>query len=1271
MKNIAICLLLVILTSSTALSQQHVGDGDLSEINLNFQSPPSNLVTEISSAKLYVKFYLNDKAYEQHQLNNDGLDLIFNLSVIDGTKVLASEDNLMLNINDKQPENWMVYDMANIVSQEQSFNHIVTVSPQSIDRHGNVTTAFNNDIVMDAFITIDYKTGVALNGDVMEVLSIDPVQLSQNNNRLATFNWTANNPYPAFQLQLVKLYNVNSLKQGEEEIEAEVDWAKALTLEVYNDGNTIGNKSIGLSIIEGTGYYAWRVRPLGNLGKGLTSDKRNLGAWSDCETTLNIDAADQVTANSFFYFTDPEADKNWSYTRVFSEKGKQKDIIQFANGLNYVQQTQTHLYSSDITLITQSVVDYSGRASINTMPVPVSEQNLSTYKTDFFRTESNQLYTAKDFDTDNNYLNPAKNSQNNSFSYYNGATGRVPNAQQYAFSRVLYYNDGTGRVKEQTGVGETHHLSANGGKTTRFYYTSPTDAELITLFGSEAPSTSSVLKVTTVDPNGIASVQYKTKDGKLLATAIQEKNTANPVMDELNSPENILDGQIMENKLSLTTMEGFVTSKRFVLTSHTSDLKVKYTPPTSAFWDGVNFGTCIDGNCSYDLKIQIFDLNTSATDQLVWSHESQVDKNTAEFEEIVDVGGVAGAGLSDGEYIIVKSLTPSAGDANMGEKSADNMVVLVQPVINLIKYWLKQVDNVEGVELEHVYADIQDIPNSIDPSTSETNPEKKIFQDLIDANVINWPPDIDFKNSLMLGDININTDSDGDPYELVINTCDDPLIVPLKPPVPAYNCDASLIDDESQYVVEDYDPLDEQKGVFDFEGYMLQKLAGLIATIGENQFYTDYMPGYQKGDFNRMVYHMLNDQYAEVNGDHPDVITSQVKAQYTCQQLWPQWAAAVQLVLDLNQAGTSYRVDHNVDDKNGEPAGSGSTQNDHFNSNFKPPFGGRLLRWAFKLILSKRMRNFSGGNHVTAQIKKDLPYMFLQSVGFKFARVNDTWDELGDNYHVLPEDQEEYDQYTLGREFSENMAKIYCPVFAFKYFEYFSKRVEHQWFRFQFSRYYGCESCERAFNYGLEELPEQDDCTSNIETQKLFAAWNFADRLAFYECIQLCPEMPTPEDESTQNCASTYPPEVIRQMIVDFNTQCEAAIAYRETEFFNELQAMAIENGYALWGCENEENVITREFLQEMAQAMVTQLQEKTCSLDENGGTCQDFVCDPAYMIIDLNATEPGKIDEMYKIMYGEIEFNLNKAPGNTPPAPECDATVDHTLRIENGVIQP
>src|SRR5690606_35620769 len=86
--------------------------------------------------------------------------------------------------------------------------------------------------------------------------------------------------FPNYQLQVLRLYNIGPTLTDESEIKAVVDWGQALTVETGS-----GRRSIRLTLAEGTGYYLWRVHPIGSWYDGGIANDSNWGQWSPSAAT--------------------------------------------------------------------------------------------------------------------------------------------------------------------------------------------------------------------------------------------------------------------------------------------------------------------------------------------------------------------------------------------------------------------------------------------------------------------------------------------------------------------------------------------------------------------------------------------------------------------------------------------------------------------------------------------------------------------------------------------------------------------------------------------------------------------------------------------------------------------------------------------------------------------------------------------------------------------------------------------------------------------------
>src|SRR5690606_6050828 len=107
---------------------------------------------------------------------------------------------------------------------------------------------------------------LATSGGSVKRLDVD--DLDQNPSR-ARFSWTdgSNGKIKAWDLEELKL-------EPDLDHNVSADWKKAARYAV--DGQFVYD----LTLSEGEGFYAWRVRPVGDYYPGGRSDRRNYGTWS-------------------------------------------------------------------------------------------------------------------------------------------------------------------------------------------------------------------------------------------------------------------------------------------------------------------------------------------------------------------------------------------------------------------------------------------------------------------------------------------------------------------------------------------------------------------------------------------------------------------------------------------------------------------------------------------------------------------------------------------------------------------------------------------------------------------------------------------------------------------------------------------------------------------------------------------------------------------------------------------------------------------------------
>lgn len=638
-----------------------------------------------------------------------------------------------LIINETRPELLKVEDILANVNSSITINPIavnitsvgITTSNTLLQNFINGNVRLNTTLEREYDVDVRLQTGFMANAPV-----IFPVSTV---GRLVTFSWQPSNvdAYPNYEIQVLKMYNSDpALQTNTTSIGASVDWNRALKVETQNYKGTVK-----LTMAEGTGYYMWRVRPIGTYFKDGIANVENYGEWSyalpsSTATTVFNKASLQSPGNPTpyaFYFTDPDENINWIYSRVFTEGDntfkanptgqKTSEGITYANGLLMSRQSQKYNSSENTNIVSQTEIDYSGRPSLTTIPVPVAG-HLNGYKVGFVKNSSGALYTALDFDDDAKVNNPETikdNGANNPFSYYS-SNSTIPNnidntnvadAEGYAFKRTLYKTDGTNRVTEESGVGKAHSLGlqTNGqGRTTRILYGTPSDDELIRVFGDEAPLASSVIKTITMDQNNVVSVTYTSKEGKTIATALISDNAVS--MHTLTAPASSITvtNAISEN---ISTGGKLVASKRIAIPDNNMTIKLSYV---NSSLPGNSGTVCPTGNCDLKMRFFLTDLKQGVTYMSVtgytapyfsaapgftfpatWKFVSQgtltpsstITPSGANFDQIT---------LNFGEYIITKEVF-SANGPEYGSNLVGAENEKTKPVIDAVIALMQQVNN--------------------------------------------------------------------------------------------------------------------------------------------------------------------------------------------------------------------------------------------------------------------------------------------------------------------------------------------------------------------------------------------------------------------------------------------------------------------------------------------------------------------------------------------------------------------------------------------------
>jgi|GEM_PF-1945622 len=416
-----------------------------------------------------------------------------------------------------------------------------------------------------------------------------PVSLAGNvvKGNPTTFAWELMNAcdtFPGYQLQLLRLYNIDPSKTTSTEVKAIVDWNQALTVETAR-----GDREIALTLAEGTGYYLWRVRPIGSLYPRGIADSRNWGVWSDAPAQGSVVEYTSPTLTpptvpeGLFYYQQFDDDKNWVYSRAFDENGKISEGMSYYSDGGAPRQSQARVRSNDSILASQTLSDYSGRPVLGSLAAPVEKRGLSDGGQGYFGYVYGLMgggYGTKDFDADATYRNPSPIGGGKIVKHYSDLNPdkSIPSAQGYPYGRMLFSNDGSGRPSEGSGLGPVNRVGGGAGgkeRTTKVYYSSVSETELVRLFGDEAPVDTSVRKVLVLDPNKVTSVQYVTKEGRTIATALQRSqgDTLLLTLSESNGLSGTIHDVIHGNRAR--SPYSFSANKRYSFTE-TTNLTITY-----------------------------------------------------------------------------------------------------------------------------------------------------------------------------------------------------------------------------------------------------------------------------------------------------------------------------------------------------------------------------------------------------------------------------------------------------------------------------------------------------------------------------------------------------------------------------------------------------------------------------------------------------------------------------------------------------------------------
>ena len=459
----------------------------------------------------------------------------------------------------------------------------------------------------------------------------------------------------------------------------------------------------------------------------------------------------------------------------------------------------------------------------------------------------------------------------------------------------MYYDDGLNRIREESGLGSIHSIKSDGsGKTVKYYYSTPSETEIVRLFGSEAPSHESISKVVKVDQNNTATISYNTVDGKVLATCLSFYDGDNMNLEAVDNAPGSDDELVFSDKITknFLTSEGFISSKRLVFLEPT-DLTIGYQVKVNQLKAQCQTLTL---DCQFRLFVYLHKLETGERIPIYDNiNLSGATTTTIGDEEFIILSPVTlpAAEISTGTYVVEKKIIP--GDAGVSiaetEKEIQNQIA---PIAKLVSEWLKSIHCEEIVQpyynsmirlSESINDKTFDTFDNTDPN-DPTNTDHEIFPVYAEIFEKFWeiylgqtPDGQDMKDLyemyLLSEDENYDlylTPPGQNPEYIVINSgCCEILLNVKWTPSFDFNAEPELKDPDlsgepTVYNYYDiYNGIAEAEFIPDFEGFALAYMQDCDELNGEyddeNSFY-HYMEGWDyPGTFNMMIHNMITDLY--------------------------------------------------------------------------------------------------------------------------------------------------------------------------------------------------------------------------------------------------------------------------------------------------------------------------------------------------------------------------------------------------------------------------
>ena len=299
-----------------------------------------------------------------------------------------------------------------------------------------------------------------------------------------------------------------------------------------NNASRISTKNnfYSIPLLFDRGFLLFRVR-----GKGrINGDYQRLyeGNWSS--DPISFTKKSEFHANAVFPVdgtNEHEPDLNWNYQAIFTESGKNKYNVSYADGTSRVRQSVVHQNDQDESVVAETFYDHQGRPAIQSLPAPTNEQKIKFFQ-EFNMYDASTPYNKQHFDQDPGdcesptspfFTNTTEPSAGRYYSVNNTQKQLenemyVPDAEGFPFTQTVYTPDKTGRVSAQTVAGADFKLGSTHENS--FIYAIPFQEELDLLFGSDVGYAHKYKKNVSFDANGQATISFIDPNNNTIATAL-------------------------------------------------------------------------------------------------------------------------------------------------------------------------------------------------------------------------------------------------------------------------------------------------------------------------------------------------------------------------------------------------------------------------------------------------------------------------------------------------------------------------------------------------------------------------------------------------------------------------------------------------------------------------------------------------------------------------------------------------------------------------------